>query len=33
MAKVQEIVNFIYTLSSEKNTYITGETLTIAGGE
>ena len=33
MAKILEIVDFIYTLSSEKNTYITGETLTIAGGE
>ena len=33
IAKIQEIVNFIYSLSSEKNTYITGETLTIAGGE
>jgi len=33
MAKIQEIVDFIYNLSSEKNTYITGETLTIAGGE
>ena len=33
MAKIQEIVNFIYILSSEKNTYITGETLTVAGGE
>ena len=33
MAEIQEIVNFIYILSSEKNTYITGETLTVAGGE
>ena len=33
MAKVTEIVDFIYFLSSQKNTYITGETLSIAGGE
>ena len=33
MAKIQEIVNFIFILSSEQNTYITGETLTVAGGE
>ncbi len=33
MAKVTEIVDFIYYLSSQKNTYITGETLSIAGGE
>ena len=33
MASKKEIAKFIYNLSSENNTYITGETLTIAGGE
>ena len=33
MAKVTEIIDYIYFLSSQKNTYITGETLSIAGGE
>ena len=33
MATIHEIVKFIFNLSSENNTYITGETLTIAGGE
>ena len=33
MATIHEIVKFIYNLSSENNSYITGETLTIAGGE
>ena len=32
-ATIHEIVKFIFNLSSENNTYITGETLTIAGGE
>ena len=33
MATIYEIVKFIFNLSSENNSYITGETLTIAGGE
>ena len=33
MAKVEEIVNFLYFLSSNKNTFITGETISISGGE
>jgi 3-oxoacyl-[acyl-carrier protein] reductase len=33
MATKQEIAKFIFQLSSEKNTFITGETLSIAGGE
>ena len=32
-ATIHEIVKFIFNLSSENNSYITGETLTIAGGE
>ena len=33
MAHPSEIADFIFFLSSEKNSYITGEILTIAGGE
>jgi len=33
MAKAKEISKMIYNLSSEKNTYISGEVITIAGGE
>ena len=33
MATKTEIAKFIYNLSSENNTYITGETLSISGGE
>ncbi len=32
-ASPTEIANFIYWLASDQNTYITGETLSIAGGE
>lgn len=33
LADVKEISETIYNLSSEKNTYISGETISIAGGE
>lgn len=33
IATVDEISEFVYNLSSEKNTYITGQTIAIAGGE
>ena len=33
MARPEEIVNYIVFLISEKNSYMTGETLTISGGE
>ena len=33
MANKKEIARFIYQLSSQKNTFITGETISIAGGE
>ncbi len=33
MAKSDEIAKFIFQLASQKNTFITGETLSIAGGE
>ena len=33
MAKTQEIADFIFYLSSEKNTFITGEIISISGGE
>ena len=33
MANKKEIAKFIFQLSSEKNTFITGETISIAGGE
>lgn len=33
MATVVEIAKAIYNLTSDKNTYISGETITIAGGE
>ena len=33
MARPEEIANYIVFLISEKNSYMTGETLTVAGGE
>ena len=33
MATIKEVSDTIYTLASEKNTYISGEIITIAGGE
>ena len=33
MAKPQEIASYIFSLISEQNTYITGQTLSISGGE
>ena len=33
MATIKEVSDTIYTLASEKNTYISGEVITIAGGE
>ena len=33
MAETQEIADFIFYLSSEKNTFITGEIISISGGE
>lgn len=33
MANVKEVSDVIFNLASEKNTYISGETITIAGGE
>ena len=33
MAEPKEMSRIIYDLASEKNTYITGEKITIAGGE
>ena len=33
MANPDEIAEFVFWLSSQKNTYITGEVLSIAGGE
>jgi NAD(P)-dependent dehydrogenase (short-subunit alcohol dehydrogenase family) len=33
MASKKEIAKFIYQLSSQQNTFITGETISIAGGE
>jgi len=33
MAETKEIAEFVFLLGSEKNTYITGQVLTIAGGE
>ena len=33
MGSAEEVANMVYFLGSEKNTYITNETITIAGGE
>jgi len=33
MAKADEISNYIVGLVSEKNSYMTGQTITVAGGE
>ena len=33
MGKIEDIENFIYFLVSEKNQFITGEKITISGGE
>ena len=33
MAKVKEITNFIYFLTTQENTYISGQILSISGGE
>ena len=33
MAQTKDIINFIYFLSSDDNQFITGEKITIAGGE
>jgi NAD(P)-dependent dehydrogenase (short-subunit alcohol dehydrogenase family) len=33
MAQPSEIANFIYYLGSEKNTYISGQVISISGGE
>ena len=33
MAKTEEIASYIFSLISEQNTYITGQTLSISGGE
>ena len=33
MASPDEIANYIVGLISEKNTYMTGQTVTVAGGE
>ena len=33
MANKKEIAKFIYQLASQQNTFITGETISIAGGE
>ena len=33
MASKKEIAKFIYQLASQQNTFITGETISIAGGE
>ena len=33
MASPDEIANYIVGLISEKNTYMTGQTITVAGGE
>ena len=33
MATPTEIAKYIYQLSSSENTFVTGETFTVAGGE
>ena len=33
IANIEDVVNFIYFLSSYENQFITGENITIAGGE
>ena len=33
MAKPSEIASYIVNLSTEKNSYMTGQTLTVSGGE
>ena len=33
MAKIEEVVNYIEFLTSEKNTLIANETINISGGE
>ena len=33
MASTQEIAKFVYWLGSNENTYITGQVLSISGGE
>jgi len=33
MATTQEIAKFVYWLGSNENTYITGQVLSISGGE
>ena len=33
MATIDEITNYIIELSSEKNSYMTGQTIAVSGGE
>ena len=33
MAKPEEIADYITNLTTEKNSYMTGQTITVAGGE